>query len=151
LCVWGAAQSNVAAQYTVKVGPPPAGERAVQVPRIEMVAGKPTVKLGIEENGLTMRIPVGTFILLKFPGLPGAISYTIYPPHGVLESPSGVYHLPKDVIGVVQATNKESATITVRRVVQGTVGDTRGSLDIFLELRSFLEKTTEAFECGGWI
>src|SRR5215469_7970365 len=120
LWVSGAVQSNVAAQYTVKVGPPPMGEKAVQAPRIEMVAGKPSVKLGVEENGLTMRIPVGTFIRLKCPGVPGVMRYTITPPHGVLESPPGVYYLPKDVVGLVRATNEESATITVRSVAQRT-------------------------------
>jgi hypothetical protein len=124
LCGTAAGQSNVVAQYTVNVGPPPAGEKAVQVPKIEMVGGKPTIKLGVEENGVTVRIATGTYVFLKFPDAPGAMRYTIDPPHGVLESPPGVYHMPMGVIGLVQAMNEGTATITVQGVVQNKVNGT---------------------------
>jgi hypothetical protein len=113
LCGNAAGQSKVVATYAVHIGPRTVTAEKVLAPGIEMVGGQRAMKLGPEENGRTVEITVGTYIFLRFPGVPGAMAYTIQPTFGVLEAPSGVYSLPKDVIGMVQALNEGNATITV--------------------------------------
>ena len=120
LCSNAAGQSKVVAQYTVHVGPQTAGAEKAVVPGVELVGGQRVMKLGTEENGKNVEINVGTYIFLRFPNMPGAIRYTVEPLHGVIEPPPGVYHMPKDVVGMLRAVNEGAATVTVQSVPQST-------------------------------
>jgi Putative Ig domain len=121
LCGRASGQSNVIAQYTVNVGAQAPAARVIRVPNMEMVGGKQIMKLGRDENGQTVGLAVGNFIILRFPEVSGAMRYTIDPPHGVLESPPGIYHMPNGAIGIVQAMNAGTATITVQSVTSSKV------------------------------
>jgi hypothetical protein len=119
------AQLNVVAKYTVQVGAPPGATKETTLPPgVEIVGGKKAITLGPLEKGMKERavaVSVGTYIFLRFPASLGKVRYIVEPSRGVLEPPPGRYHMPKDVVGMVQATNEGQATITVHSVTTAKI------------------------------
>lgn len=110
----GVSQSNDVAVITVNVTTSQPSLAEGLIPKIETINGKSLVKLSREENGQIVAIKAGTYILLKFDAASGAGGFEFGPP-GIVEPPPGTYHLPKDVIGILQAVNPGTATIAIKR------------------------------------
>jgi hypothetical protein len=116
-CPASAQEARVAAHFTVHVV---AAADARQFPHVKVMDGMPTITLGREEDGQTFELPVETYILVRFAQTAGVQGYEVSPLHGVLESPSGLVHMPMGVMGVLRAVNAGTATITVKAVPKGS-------------------------------
>jgi hypothetical protein len=118
------AETSVVAKYAIQVTGPVAVEEKALPPGFELVGGKRAITLGPMEKGMKERavaVSVDNYIFLKFPAKLGRVVYTIEPSHGVVEPPPGLFHLPKDVVGILRAINPGNVTITAHAYVAGVV------------------------------
>jgi len=88
--------------------------------------GKPILKpehsgimLNASLNGRTAELPVGSKVVLWFPG--GGYEISIknppFPWKNVVDAAKGIYHLPKNEIGLLEVVGQGTATITVTKKV----------------------------------
>jgi hypothetical protein len=111
-----ACQSNEVARITVHVTSQPSQIAGEVIPEAKTTNGKPLVTLGREENGRTVAITPGTYILVRFDAASGATGFEFGPP-GVLEAPVlGILHLPSGAIGMLRAMKPGTATISVKSI-----------------------------------
>lgn len=82
-------------------------------PEIMLVNSKPLMRLTEEFSNQSVEAPQGTLILLHASPQSGAVGFTISPP-GILEPPPGVYHLPKNVIGILHAAKLGTAVVSMK-------------------------------------
>src|SRR5216683_1113414 len=88
LCSTSALGQTVVATITLHVQTKPSPAQGEQIPKVELIGGKPFLELKKEHNGQTLAIAVGTLMFLHF----DATGFDVNPP-GVLEPPAGVFHL----------------------------------------------------------
>jgi Peptidase A4 family len=105
-------QAADVAIITVNVTPNEPTPAEGAIPRVENVAGKPLVKLGVSDSDQILAVKSGTYILLRSDGS-GALGFEFTPP-GIVVPPPGRIHLPNGAIGILHAVNPGTVTIKIK-------------------------------------
>ena len=87
-------------------------EAAAGRPKIERVNDSYMMALEKQHSGTSVEAPAGTLIELSLPPEMGATHFELSPP-GILTPRTGIHNMPKDVVGILSATNEGTATIHV--------------------------------------
>ena len=114
----GAKPVQELAKFTVSVIPETA-KTTEPSPALELIDGRRYMRLGREESGRNVELPVGAYIILNFPADERLKGYVVTPP-AILQSPEGLFHFPRNVIGMLHAVNVGTATITVKELASKT-------------------------------
>jgi len=113
-CTSATAKSEVAT-FTVTVNPNEKAatrEASAGRPKIERVHDSYMMALEKEHSGTSVEAPTGTLIELNLPPEMGATDFELSPP-GILVPRTGIHHMPRDVVGILTATNEGTVTIHV--------------------------------------
>jgi hypothetical protein len=113
-CTSATAKSEVAT-FTVTVNPNEKAatrEASAGRPKIERVNDSYMMALEKEHSGTSVEAPTGTLIELNLPPEMGATDFELSPP-GILVPRTGIHHMPRDVVGILTATNEGTVTIHV--------------------------------------
>jgi len=116
-----AAQENSnrsVATFTVRVTPEAQAapsEAAPGRPKIERINGNVFMTLEKQYSGQSFEVAKGNYVVLSFPPSTGAVGFEVSPP-GIFKLPEGTIHLPLNTVGLLQADNPGTATITVKGI-----------------------------------
>ena len=103
------------ASYTLEVTAAPRVEARAATkghPEIKLLNGKPVMHLTPELSAQSLEAPQGTLIFVSARPQSGALGFTVSAP-GVLEPPSGIYHMPRNVLGLLLAVHPGTVTVSV--------------------------------------
>jgi hypothetical protein len=107
------------ATFTVRVTPEaqaaPSEPATSGQPKIERINGNVFMTLEKQFSGRSFEVAKGNYVVLSFPPSTGAVGFEVSPP-GIFKLPEGTIHLPLNAIGLLQADNPGTATITVKGI-----------------------------------
>jgi len=109
-------------QVTPAKSPGPGAGSGAKCPQIPGVHPGPTgriIEIGPDQALKTVTLAEGDHLLLRFPGT-GATGYMVEPLHGALQSPEGLYNLPDNTIGLLNAVKAGNAKVSVLSSVLST-------------------------------